>query len=213
MNAEIGSTDAACGQQTNPCKHLQQAVEKYTKADMVIIRGVQTVTSTIKITKDLSIVGQDKATITGTIPFLVAFKITSNSSSGIQDDERVNFTVSNITFNEISIISIHSKSLVRVVNCAVHHTSIRNGEPIKRNMTVHEENNENEVKGAAIRMVSEAGGSLLEVSRSIFIGWRQGYVIKTEMSNDKLGTAIVFDQCMFEDHLGIELDVALKVSN
>ena len=75
VNAALGSTEASCGTKTHPCKYLQQAVQEAKEGGEVIIQGVQIIVSSIDVTKDISIIGQDGATITGSQPSLVAFNV------------------------------------------------------------------------------------------------------------------------------------------
>ena len=114
VSSYSGSTASSCGSMLRPCKNLKEGVKKCRNGGIVIIEGNQAVKSEIEITHEISIIGHNGAILTGNTTRGFVFKVT----------EPVKFSLAELNFNEVAIVSIQSPATVNITKCFVSHSHV-----------------------------------------------------------------------------------------
>ena len=113
VNFYNGSDDSTCGSKTQPCKHIETAVEMLT-GEIVII-GAIPLNRTINVTRSLTIRSErssDNASVKGE-------RMTNLPAFSLQHDSELVMNITGINFTDVGVVSIGSHSNVSIYNCYV----------------------------------------------------------------------------------------------
>ena len=114
VNFDIGSDASSCGSKTQPCKHLQLAVDKSTYE--VVIIGTIPLVRTVNVVRNLTIrsdESQDNATVNGE-------GMSRSTAFTLPDDIEVNLNITGINFVDAGVVKMGSRSNVYIHLSLIH---------------------------------------------------------------------------------------------